>query len=52
MVIIYLLFCFRAEAGIVCNFFLNFEQKWASRSYKIVVKEKIYKREHKCKFID
>jgi len=28
--------CSSAEAGIFLNLFLNFEQKWASYSYKIV----------------
>jgi len=29
-------FCSSAEAEIILNFFLNFEEKWASCSYKIV----------------
>jgi len=32
--------CSSAEAGIVLNFFSNFEQKWASCSYKIVLIKK------------
>jgi len=30
-----------AEAGIVLNLFLNFEQKWALCSYKIVLIKKV-----------
>jgi len=30
--------CSSAEARIVLNLFLNFKQKWASCSYKIVLK--------------
>jgi len=32
--------CSSAEAGIVLNLFLNFEERWASCSYKIVLMKK------------
>jgi len=34
--------CSFAKAEIVFNLFLNFEQKWASCSYKIVLIKKVY----------
>ena len=39
---ILLFFIFAAEAGIFLNSFLNFEQKWALCSYKIVLEKSVY----------